>query len=115
MIRNRPLKEKRSKRPEMSDVLGLIGLGARAGSIVIGTAGVRAGLKNDKFVAVVVASDLSERTGEKVRRLAIAREVRVLQGPTAAEIGRRLGRQPVQALGVTDAKLAAGIADRLSK
>jgi ribosomal protein L7Ae-like RNA K-turn-binding protein len=99
----------------VSDVLGLIGLGARAGSIVIGTAGVRAGLKSDKFVAVLIASDSSERTGEKVRRLAHAREVLVLQGPTAAEIGRRLGRQPVQAVGVKDRKLAAGIAERLSK
>ncbi len=99
----------------MSDVLGLIGLGARAGSIVVGTAGVRAGLKSGKFVAVVVASDLSERTGEKVRRLANAKKVHVLQGPMAAEIGRQLGRQPVQALGIKDAKLAAGIADRLSK
>jgi ribosomal protein L7Ae-like RNA K-turn-binding protein len=99
----------------MSGVMGLIGLGARAGSIVVGTAVVRAGLKSDKFVAVVVASDLSERTGEKVRRLAHAKEVVVLQGPTAAEIGRELGRQPVQAVGVKDRKLAAGIADRLSK
>ena len=99
----------------MADVLGLIGLGARAGSIVIGTSGVRAGLRRGDFVAVIVASDMSERTGERVCRLAHSRAVRVLQGPTAAEIGNRLGRPEVQAVGVKDAGLAEGIAARLSK
>ncbi len=93
----------------MSDVLGLIGLGARAGSIVVGTSGVRAGLRRDEFAAVVLASDASSRTEEKVRRLAEAREVRLVDGPTAAEIGARLGRGTVQAVGIKDARLAAGI------
>lgn len=99
----------------MADVLGLLGLGARAGSIVVGTSGVRAGLQRGDFVAVIVASDMSERTAEKVFRLARARAVRVLQGPTAVEIGCQLGRREVQAVGVKDVGLADGIAARLSK
>jgi hypothetical protein len=32
-----------------------------------------------------------------------------MEGPPADELGRRLGRDSVQAVGVKDAKLAAGI------
>jgi ribosomal protein L7Ae-like RNA K-turn-binding protein len=98
----------------VGDALGLIGLGLRAGSVVVGTAGVRAGLRRSEFAAVVVASDRSERTDEKVVRPALAREVPVLTGPGAEEMGRRLGRSTVQAVGIRDAKLAAGAAHRLT-
>lgn len=89
--------------------LGLLGLGVRAGSVVIGTNGVRAGLQRGEVALVIVAADFSPRTEEKVVVLARARRVQVLQGPAARELGRRLGRSPVQAVGVRDAKLAAGI------
>jgi len=90
--------------------LGLLGLGVRAGSVVIGTNGVRAGLQRGEVVLVIVAADCSPRTEEKVVALARARDVRILEGPAAQELGRRLGRSPVQAVGVRDAQLAAGIA-----
>jgi ribosomal protein L7Ae-like RNA K-turn-binding protein len=90
--------------------LGLLGLGVRAGTVVVGTGGVRAALQRDELALVVVAADCSERTREKVVRLAEARGIRTLTGPMAEELGRRLGRSAVQAVGVRDARLAAGIA-----
>ncbi len=89
--------------------LALIGLAMRAGALTVGVTGVRAALKRGQVVLVVAASDCSERTEAKVIRLARAKRVRVRRGPTASELGRRVGRAPVQVVGVTDPQLAGGI------
>ncbi len=87
----------------------LLGLGVRAGNVVIGVAGVRAGLQRGKLVCVVLAADAGQRTMEKVTRLAEARSIPVLRGPGATELGTALGRPPVQAVGVSDRALAQGL------
>jgi len=87
----------------------LLGLGLRAGNVVVGVAGVRAGLQRGKLACVVLALDAGQRTIEKVARLAEARHVPVLRGPGATELGAGLGRPPVQAVGVADPALARGL------
>lgn len=94
----------------MNDRLAaLLGLGLRGGQVVIGVAGVRARLQQDRLVLVVLAADASARTKEKVERLAVARGIPVLRGPTAEQMGARLGRPPVQAAGTGDRALARGL------
>ena len=93
--------------------LGLLGLGLKAGTVVIGTGGVRAALQRDELALVVLARDRSPRTEEKVGRLARARGVAVIVGPAASDLGRPLGRESVQAVGVRDPRLAAGIREGL--
>ena len=92
-----------------AEQLGLLGLGARAGTVVVGTNGVRAALRRRELALVVVASDTSRRTVDKVARLAEALGTRTVIGPVAQELGRRVGRAAVQAVGVRDVHLAAGI------
>lgn len=87
----------------------LLGLGVRAGNVVIGVAGVRAGLQRGQVVCVVLAADAGQRTLDKVARLADARKIPVLRGPVAEELGTALGRPPVQAVGVSDPALARGL------
>jgi ribosomal protein L7Ae-like RNA K-turn-binding protein len=87
----------------------LLGLGLKAGRVVIGVAGVRAKLQRDALRCVVVAADASARTRDKVERLARARGVPVVRGPVADTLGARLGRAPVQAVGVADDALARGL------
>jgi ribosomal protein L7Ae-like RNA K-turn-binding protein len=77
--------------------------------VVVGVAGVRAGLQRGQLVCVVLALDAGERTMEKVERLAEAKQIPVLRGPVAMELGTGLGRPPVQAVGVTDPALARGL------
>lgn len=89
--------------------LGLVGLGRRAGTVVVGTAGVRAGLQRGDLALVVVAGDCSPRTDEKVGRLARAKNVPVLAGPDAVTLGHAVGSGVVQAIGVRDPQLAAGL------
>jgi ribosomal protein L7Ae-like RNA K-turn-binding protein len=87
----------------------LLGLGLRSGSVVVGVAGVRAGLQRGKVMCVVLAADAGPRTLEKVERLARARGIPVLRGTMATELGAGLGRPSVQAVGVTDPALARGL------
>jgi ribosomal protein L7Ae-like RNA K-turn-binding protein len=56
-----------------ADLVGLLGLGLRAGRVVIGVTGVRARLQRDAVRCVVLAADASRRTRDKVERLARAR------------------------------------------
>jgi len=93
----------------------LLGLGMRAGAIVVGTGGVRAALKRGQLALVVVAGDHSSRTNDKVLRLATARGVPLVVGPSAEDLGRCVGRASVQAVGVRDADLAAGIRDQTAE
>lgn len=97
-------------RPDASDrVLALLGLGAAGGNVVAGVDGTRAFLKRQKCFAVVLASDASPRAMEKVKRLAVATGIPIVIGPSADQIGARLGRPPVMVVGVKDRALAAGI------
>jgi ribosomal protein L7Ae-like RNA K-turn-binding protein len=87
----------------------LLGLGARGRRLVIGVTGVRARLQQGKLACVVIAADASGRTRDKVQRLAAARGIPVLQGPTAIRLGVHLGRPAVQAVGTDDAALTKGL------
>ena len=89
--------------------LRLLGLGARAGAVVLGTGAVRGALQRGRVYAVVLASDSSRRTEDKVVRLARAKGVSVLHGPPAAALGKRLGRDSLQAVGILEPQLANGL------
>jgi ribosomal protein L7Ae-like RNA K-turn-binding protein len=93
----------------VSGVLGLVGLGARAGQLVIGVDAVRSALQAGKCECVVVASDATPRCDEKVVRLAKAKGVPLVDGPDAALLGARLGRPPVMVVGIRYRALAAGV------
>jgi ribosomal protein L7Ae-like RNA K-turn-binding protein len=93
----------------MSGLLGLIGLGYRGGRVVIGVDGVRKELQAGKCWCVVVADDASPRAMAKVVRLAAAKRVPLVPGPSAAAIGAQLGKPPVMAVGVRDRALAGGM------
>ncbi|OGU06901.1 MAG: hypothetical protein A2W29_01835 [Gemmatimonadetes bacterium RBG_16_66_8] len=84
-------------------------MGVRAGSVVLGVAGVRAALQRGEVVLVVVADDHSGRTADKVVRLARAKGIPVAWAPGATALGDRLGRGAIHALGVKDRHLAAGM------
>jgi ribosomal protein L7Ae-like RNA K-turn-binding protein len=93
----------------MSRLLGLVGLGYRGRRVVVGVEAVRKELQAGKCWCVVVAEDASPRTVEKVVRLATAKGVPLLPGPSAVAIGAQLGKPPVMTVGVRDRALASGM------
>ena len=90
-------------------LLALLGLGERGGRVVIGVDGTRAVLQRGDCAVVVLASDASPRAKDKVVALAAGKGVVVIPGPTADELGARLGRPPVHVVAVRDRALAAGL------
>lgn len=90
-------------------LLRLLGLAARAGGLTFGVDGTRAALQHKRARCVVMAKDAGTRAQEKVLRLAEGTKVPVIWGPTADELGARLGRPPIQAIGVTDSAIARGL------
>jgi ribosomal protein L7Ae-like RNA K-turn-binding protein len=77
--------------------------------VVLGVEPVRTALKAGKVACIIAASDLSPRAGEKVVRLAQAKKIPVVPGPTAGELGDRLGRPAIMVAGVLDRALARGL------
>jgi len=99
----------------MSGIIGLLGLGLRAGNVIIGVEAVRRALQSGDCRCLVVASDASQRALEKTARLAAANGVPQVPGPTAQELGAGLGKPPVMVVGVRDAALAEGIVRQVAE
>ena len=66
-------------------------------------------MQRDDFWCVVLAEDASPRAVEKIVALARAREVPVIPGPSADEIGAKLGKPPVMVAGVSSRDLSDGM------
>jgi ribosomal protein L7Ae-like RNA K-turn-binding protein len=90
-------------------VLSLIGLGLRARTVVVGVAQVRAAAMRGRLALAVLAPDAAGHSRAKVLPLLAARHIGCIEGPSAAELGKAVGRATTAAVGVTDASLARGI------
>ncbi|MCC6319118.1 MAG: ribosomal L7Ae/L30e/S12e/Gadd45 family protein [Gemmatimonadaceae bacterium] len=90
-------------------VLGLLGLGARARNVVVGVDRVRDAVRRNKVILAIVAPDASRHSREKVLPLLQARRVRTVEGSTADALGGAVGKASTAVVGITDASLAAGV------
>jgi ribosomal protein L7Ae-like RNA K-turn-binding protein len=90
-------------------MLGLIGLGIRARTVVVGVEQVRVAARKGRLSLAVVAADASPHSRGKVLPLLEARRVRVVEVPSAAALGAAAGREATAAVGILDAALARGI------
>jgi ribosomal protein L7Ae-like RNA K-turn-binding protein len=79
-------------------VLGLVGLGARARTTVVGVELVRTAAMRDRLALVIVARDASRHSIAKVVPLMTARRVNVIEGRSAAELGAAVGKGPTAAV-----------------
>jgi ribosomal protein L7Ae-like RNA K-turn-binding protein len=97
-------------KPEVvARVLRLVGLGVRSRGAVVGVEQVREAVKKGEVVLAVVATDASQHSLSKVVPLLEARGVSIVRTPSAAELGRTVGREQTTAVGVVDRELARGI------
>lgn len=90
-------------------LLGLIGLGLRARTAVVGVEQVRAAARRGLLHLAVVAPDASRNSLEKVLPLLRAKRVQVIEGPPASTLGAAVGRVATAAVGIVDRDLAKGI------
>lgn len=88
---------------------GLLGLGVRARTVVVGVEQVRSAARRGRLRLAVVARDASRHSLEKVLPLLRARRVPVITELSASELGSAVGREVTAAVGVIDRDLANGI------
>lgn len=95
--------------PRWKKIAGLIGLGARGRLVVVGVERVREAVKRGKVQLAVVAPDASKHSRDKIVPLLEARQVMIVEGPSAAELGAAVGKETTAVVGVVDRDLARGI------
>ncbi|MEX1185710.1 MAG: ribosomal L7Ae/L30e/S12e/Gadd45 family protein [Gemmatimonadaceae bacterium] len=84
-------------------------MGVRGRTVVIGVDQVRRSVLKGKVKLAVVAPDAARNSLDKVLPLLEARHVRVMEAPSARELGAAVGRASTAAVGVLDAQLARGM------
>lgn len=77
--------------------------------VVIGVEQVREAVRRGKVIVAVVAPDVSRHSKEKVLPLLRARQVPIVEGPSAAELGAAVGRESTAVVGIVDRDLARGV------
>ena len=87
----------------------LIGLGIRGRLAVVGVKQVREAAKKGTLRFALVAPDASHNSLDKVVPLLSARHVPFTEVMSAEALGLATGRVAAAAVGILDAKLAAGI------
>jgi ribosomal protein L7Ae-like RNA K-turn-binding protein len=92
--------------PAPDRALGLLGMAARAGTAVTGTARVREAVRGGGLHLVVLATDASDNSREKLLPLLVARGVSHVIQYERSELGAAVGRGPLSAVGLADRALA---------
>jgi len=85
-----------------TEVLGLLGLARRAGSVVTGTGAVRDAVRADAAQLVLLAEDGAAGQVDKVANLLRHRTVPWMTWGTQEELGRAVGSAPLSALAIMD-------------
>jgi ribosomal protein L7Ae-like RNA K-turn-binding protein len=94
--------------------LRMLGLAARAGSVVPGTAQVRQMARAGRVRYVVIAADASANSRGKLLPLLAARRIPFAVAADREALGQAVGRGPLSAVGITDGALAARVAELLA-
>ncbi|HWV56092.1 MAG TPA: ribosomal L7Ae/L30e/S12e/Gadd45 family protein [Longimicrobiales bacterium] len=90
--------------------LRLIGLAARAGTVLAGTERVRDAIRAGRPVQyVIVAADAARHARDKLIAPLEARGIPFVVGYERWQLGAAVGRGPLSAVGLTDESLAASV------
>jgi ribosomal protein L7Ae-like RNA K-turn-binding protein len=90
-------------------LLGLVGLGLRARTAVVGVDRVRDAARRGRLVLAIVAPDASRHSLDKVLPLLAAKHVEVVMGPAAGSLGAAVGLETTATVGILDPQLARGM------
>ena len=77
--------------------------------VVVGVQLVRDAAQRGKLKLAVVAPDASHNSLDKVVPMLRAKRIRMIEGPSARELGAAVGRESTAVVGVVDPQLARGI------
>jgi ribosomal protein L7Ae-like RNA K-turn-binding protein len=93
----------------MNRIAGLLGMAAKSGQLLAGTASVEAAVKRRQVLLVICGGDLSARTIRNFKNLCETYQVDFSTIATIAELGQWIGRPGRGVLGVKSPRLAKAI------
>ena len=93
----------------------MLGLAARAGAVLPGTDRVREAARSDSLHFVLIASDLSDNSRDKLLPLLNARQIPYAIVSDRDALGGAVGRAPLSALGIMERKLALRVRELLEE
>ena len=96
-----------------SDLLALLGIAHRAGTVERGVDASRRAVREDRAHLVLVADDASARQLAKLARLSAHRHVPLRQIAAREALGAALGTAPLSAVAITRRQLAESILGKL--
>lgn len=92
-----------------SNIIGAIGLAARARKISFGADSVEENIKKRKVKLVIVAKDSSERTKEKFKKICELYHIPIMIDGSIKELSKAIGKSNKAILGIKDINMAKGI------
>ena len=92
-----------------SKILGMLGLAARARKIAFGSDSVETQIVNRKSKLIVIATDASERTKEKFKRLTQENNIELIQICTIDQISKNIGKSNKAVVSIYDTNMARQI------
>ena len=90
-------------------LLRLLGVGLNGRLVVVGVQMVRDAAQRGKLQLAVIGMDASQNSLDKVVPMLRAKRVRMIEVPSAADLGAAVGRESTAAVGVVDPQLARGV------
>lgn len=97
------------------NVMSMLGIAARAGSIVSGEFSTEKAIKEGKAYLVIVAADASGNTRKRFWDMAAFRGIPIYQYGEKETLGHFVGKEFRASLAVTNEGLAHSIEDKLRK
>lgn len=91
----------------------MIGLAARAGTVLPGTERVREAARSGILEFALIAADASENSRNKLVPLLDARHIAYAVAGEREALGAAVGKAPISALGITDRKFASRVREML--
>ena len=95
--------------PTTRKLLRLLGIGMNGRLVIVGVQQVRDAAQRGKLKLAVTPPDASRHSLDKFVPMLRAKNIRVIEGPSATELGAAFGRESTAAVGVVDPQLARGI------
>ena len=99
---------------EKKSLLFRLGIGRKAGKMLIGTDNVCDGVRDGKVLLILISSDASENTVKRATNCAkyYNTEFGILDGITTDELGRALGKSAAACVGITDENIVRLVKSR---
>jgi ribosomal protein L7Ae-like RNA K-turn-binding protein len=97
---------KRRTRKMSVKFLSMLGFAKNAGEVTVGEEICRKGIMSKKVSLLLIASDMSEKTSNKMKELCNSVSVRYIDGFSKDELSRAIGKNDKVFVGITSKKFS---------